>query len=115
MDSFVIRRFEQPDETINFEKGRFETVRLGGLMLGRATYQPGWKWSEHAKGDTPTCQLEHVILVVSGRTVVAMDDGPKIELGPGDLAYIAPGHDAWVIGDEPYVSLHFLGADQYGR
>ncbi|HSA93832.1 MAG TPA: cupin domain-containing protein [Terriglobales bacterium] len=115
MDPVIIRRFEKPDEVVHFEKGKFETVRIGSLTVGRATYEPGWKWSQHAKGSTPTCQLEHVVLIVSGRTAIAMDNGQHFELGPGDLAYVAPGHDAWVLGDEPYVSLHFLGAEQYGK
>src|SRR5947209_3806597 len=78
---------------------------------------PGWKWSEHVQrvAGTPSCQVEHVGLVLSGRAKVRMDDGTEVDLGPGDLFYVAPGHDSWVVGEEPYVSLHFLGADQYAR
>jgi hypothetical protein len=114
----IIRRFEEPDEVREFEKGRFEIVRLGGVTIGRATYQPGWKWSEHVRplAGTEFCEVEHVGLVVSGRATAAMQGGDVAELGPGDLFYVpAASHDSWVVGDEPYVSLHFLGADHYTK
>jgi uncharacterized RmlC-like cupin family protein len=114
----VIKRFETPDETRVFDKGRFEIVTIGGMTIGRATYQPGWKWSEHVSpiAGTPLCNVEHVGMVISGKAVAAMKDGFKIELTPGSLFYIPPvPHDSWVIGDEPYVSLHFLGADKYTK
>lgn len=113
----ILKRFETPDEIRIFEKGRFEVVRLGGMSIGRATYEPGWKWSEHvgkAAGQT-SCHVEHVGMVVSGQATAAMDDGNVIVMKPGDLFYIGPGHDSWVVGDEPYVSLHFLGADHYAQ
>ena len=111
----ILKRFEQPDEIRTFEKGKFELVRLGGMTIGRATYEPGWKWSTHvgAATGTASCHVEHVGMVISGRATAAMDDGRVIEMKAGDIFYIAPGHDSWVVGDEPYVSLHFLGADQY--
>lgn len=110
-----IRRFEAPDEVREFENGTFEVIRIGGITIGRATYAPGWKWSEHVGPTvgTDSCMVEHVGMVVSGRAVIAMDDGAEIEVVPGDLFYVPPGHDAWVVGDEPYVSLHFLGATDY--
>jgi quercetin dioxygenase-like cupin family protein len=113
----VIKRFDAPDETRPFEKGQFEVFRIGGMTLGRASYEPGWKWSEHVRpvAGTPSCQVEHVGLVLSGCAKVRMDDGSEAELRVGDLFFVAPGHDSWVVGDEPYVSLHFLGADQYAR
>jgi quercetin dioxygenase-like cupin family protein len=112
-----LRRFDSPDEARVFEKGTFELVTIGGLTIGRATYEPGWRWSEHvgpALG-AKSCQVSHVGLVVSGRNRVIMDDGREFELGPGDLFSIGPGHDSLVLGDELYVSLHFLGADEYAR
>ena len=111
----VLKRFEAPDEVREFEKGRFELVHVGKMTIGRATYEPGWKWSLHvgAALGQQTCMVEHVGMVVSGRAAAGMDDGRVIEMGAGDLFYIPPGHDSWVIGDEPYVSLHFLGADHY--
>jgi hypothetical protein len=111
----ILKRFEQPDEIRTFEKGRFELVRLGGMTIGRATYEPGWKWSEHVGRATgaKSCAVEHVGMVVSGRATAAMDDGRVIEMKAGDIFYIAPGHDSWVVGDEPYVSVHWMGADAY--
>jgi quercetin dioxygenase-like cupin family protein len=111
----ILKRFEQPDEIREFELGRFELVHLGGMTVGRATYQPGWTWSVHvgaALGQS-SCQVEHVGMVVSGRATAAMDSGEVIEMRAGDVFYIPPGHDSWVVGDESYVSLHFLGADHY--
>jgi hypothetical protein len=111
----VLKRFEQPDEVRTFDKGKFEIVRIGGMTIGRATYEPGWRWSLHVGPATgaSSCSVEHVGMVVSGRATAALDNGTIVEMGPGDVFYIAPGHDSWVVGDEPYVSLHFLGADHY--
>src|SRR3989337_1841145 len=112
-----IKRFDSPDELRTFEKGKFELIAVGGQTVGRAGYEPGWKWSEHVGPSVgaKSCQVEHVVLVVSGRSVVAMDDGTQVEIGAGDLVYVPPGHDSWVVGDEPYVSLHFLGASDYAN
>jgi hypothetical protein len=118
MDEVILKRFEHPDETREFECGKFEIVRLGGLTLGKATYQPGWKWSVHVRplAGTQLCEIEHVGLVISGRAVAAMSDGRIIDLTPGTLFYIPPTpHDSWVVGDDPYISLHFLGADHYTK
>ena len=112
----VLRRFESPDEVRTMAKGRFELVRIGGMTIGRASYEPGWRWSEHVgPGIGATrCTVPHVGLVVSGVATAAFDDGRVHELKPGDLFYIPPEpHDSWVVGDAPYVSLHFLGADHY--
>lgn len=113
----ILKRFERPDETREMVKGRFEVVHLGGLTIGRATYQPGWRWSEHVGptvGST-RCSVEHVGLVLTGSATVAFADR-VIEMKPGDLFYVPPEpHDSWVVGAEPYVSLHFLGADTYAK
>jgi quercetin dioxygenase-like cupin family protein len=107
--------FDSPAETREFEKGRFEIYRVGPLTLGRATYEPGWRWSEHVGPQTgeASCQVEHVGLVLSGRAVAKMDDGAEHVMGPGDLFHVPPGHDSWVVGDEPYVSLHIMGSEDY--
>ena len=117
MYEVILKRFETPDEVRTFDKGKFEIVHLGGMTIGRATYQPGWRWSEHVgkASGAKSCQVEHVGLVVSGRATAAMDDGRVIEMKAGDLFYIEPGHDSWVVGNEPYVSLHFMGADAYAK
>src|ERR1700693_5015382 len=111
----ILKRFEQPDEIRTFEKGRFELVRVGGMTIGRATYEPGWKWSEHvgrALG-AKSCMVEHVGMVVSGWAGARMDVVGLIEMRAGDVFYIGPGNDRWVVGNEPYVSIHLLGADAY--
>jgi uncharacterized RmlC-like cupin family protein len=118
MHDVILKRFETPDETRKMVKGKFEIVRLGGLTIGRATYEPGWKWSVHvgAALGASRCLVEHVGLVLSGAATAAFDDGRVIELRAGELFYIPPSpHDSWVLGDVPYVSLHFLGADHYAR
>jgi hypothetical protein len=112
------RRFEQPDELRVFPKGRFEVVRLGGRAYGRATYEPGWRWSEHVGPSLgrARCELAHVGLVLAGCATAAFEDGTVVELRAGELFEIpAAPHDSWVVGDEPYVSLHFLGAEGYAR
>lgn len=113
----ILKRFEQPDETRTFARGKFELVHIGGMTIGRATYEPGWKWSLDvgAPAGLRQCAVEHVGLVISGKAVAAMSDGRVIEMKAGDLFYIAPGHDSWVVGDEPYVSLHFVGAADYAK
>jgi quercetin dioxygenase-like cupin family protein len=118
MIEVVLRRFEQPDEVREFAKGKLEVVHLGGLTIGRATYEPGWRWSEHVGPLTGAsrCTVEHVGLVVSGTATAAFEDGHVVELREGNLFHIpAEPHDSWVVGDEPYVSLHFLGAETYAR
>ena len=114
----VLKRFENPDETRHLERGTFEVVRIGGMTIGRATYQPGWQWSKHvglAIGQSH-CRVEHVGLVLSGTATAAFDDGTIYELQAGQLFYIPSiPHDSWVVGDEPYVSLHFMGGDKYAK
>ena len=114
----ILKRFEEPDEIRQMEKGKFELVTIGGMTIGRATYEPGWKWSEHvgkALGKTH-CDVEHVGLVISGSATVAFENKPIQTVTPGTLFYVPKKvHDSWVIGDEPYVSIHFLGADHYAK
>ena len=114
----ILKRFDQPDETRHFPKGRFEVITIAGRTFGRATYQSGWRWSEHVGPmvGAARCTLEHLGLVLSGCATAAFEDGRVVELRAGELFYIPPiPHDSWVVGDEPYVSLHFLGADHYAR
>ncbi len=108
MSSIERKNFNSPDESKTpFEKGVIETILLSGLTLNKETLQPGWKWSEHTKpvAGTDSCQKFHVKYILSGRQMVALDDGTEMELVPGDFAVIQPGHNAWVIGDEPNVLL----------
>ena len=109
----ILKRFDAPDEVREFEKGRFELVKRGGVTIGRAIYQPGWRWSEHVGSQMGAthCHVEHVGLVLSGTATAAFEDGTVVELRAGDLFYIPPRpHDSWVVGDQPYVSLHFLAS-----
>lgn len=114
----VLKRFDDADEVREFEKGRFELVHVGGMTIGRATYQPGWKWSEHVgpAAGAELCEVEHVGLVLAGHAVAAYADGEVVDLTPGTVFYIPPvPHDSWVVGDVEYVSLHFLGAGAYAK
>ena len=116
MNDIILKNFDNPDEVRTFDRGKLEIVRIAGMTLGRASYEPGWKWSDHVSplAGTPLCEVEHVAMVLSGRAMAAMKDGAQVELTAGTLFYVPPiAHDSWVIGDEPYVSLHFLGAEQY--
>ena len=105
------KRFDRPDEVRTVEKGRVELVELGELAVGRATFEPGWRWSEHVKplAETESCQVHHVGYVVSGHLRVEMTDGASIDLVAGDTFEVPPGHDAWVVGDEPWVSVDYAG------
>jgi quercetin dioxygenase-like cupin family protein len=107
--------FDDPAETRTFEKGRFELYRVGPSVIGRATYEPGWRWSEHVGPGLgqSSCPVEHVGLVLSGKAAVKMDDGQEVVMEPGQFFHVPPGHDSWVVGDEPYVSLHILGGENY--
>jgi mannose-6-phosphate isomerase-like protein (cupin superfamily) len=109
MALLVKRSFDDPDEVQEFPKAKVETVRVGGLDVKRLTVEPGWRWSEHvgpAVGSS-RCQLDHLVwAVLSGRFCVRMDaDGSMEVFGPGDVGVIRPGHDAWVVGDEPVVGI----------
>jgi quercetin dioxygenase-like cupin family protein len=115
MNEVILKQFENPDEVRVFEKGKFELVHIGGMTIGRATYEPGWRWSVHvgrALGKA-LCEVEHVGIVVAGCATAAMDDGRVFEMKAGDIFYVEPGHDSWVVGDEPYVSIHLMGAGDY--
>jgi GNAT superfamily N-acetyltransferase len=113
----ILKRFDQPDETRTFELGRFDLVTLGGMTIGRATYDPGWRWSTHVGKQIGAthCTVAHIGFVLSGHATAEMADGVIHDLKAGRLFFIpAEPHDSWVVGDEPYVSLHFLGAAAYG-
>jgi quercetin dioxygenase-like cupin family protein len=113
------KRFDKPDETRSFpaNKGQVDLLNLGGGVVGRATFAPGWRWSEHVKpmAGTDSCEATHLGYVVSGRQMVRMDDGTEVEFGPGDVISIPPGHDGWVVGDEPCVVLDFAGMANYAQ
>ena len=117
MAGLVKKRFEAPEETRTFAAGmgRVDIVGVGGLSVGRGLFEPGWRWSEHVQplAGTPSCQAAHTGYVLEGRMVVRMDDGEEVEYGPGDAFYMPPGHDAWIVGDEPCVLLDVTGMSNY--
>jgi hypothetical protein len=109
------RTFNSPDETRSFPKGKVELVDVGSVKFGRATLNPGWKWSVDVQpiANTKSCEASHTQYQVSGRLHVRMDDGTEVEYGPGDLGHIPPGHDAWVVGNEPVVAIGVTGMADY--
>ena len=113
------KSLDKPDETRSFEegKGKLELVDLGTGPVGRATFQPGWQWSKHVKpiAGTDSCQAAHTGYFVSGRMKVVTDEGEEMEFGPGDFATMAPGHDAWVVGNEPCVVIDWQGMADYAK
>ncbi|MCF3182090.1 cupin domain-containing protein [Streptomyces polychromogenes] len=119
MAGMVRRSFDDADETRPFEdgKGRLDLLQTDGGAVGRAVFEPGWRWSEHVKPlvGTDSCQAGHTGYMVSGRMRVVMDDGTAEDYGPGDFMQIAPGHDAWVVGDEPAVALDWTGFGDYAK
>ena len=119
MTGLAKKNIASPDEVreMKDEMGRVELVDLGSGLVARATFEPGWKWSEHVKpiAGTDSCQSAHVGYVISGRMKIVMDDGEEAEVGPGDFMTAAPGHDAWIIGDEPCVMLDWQGMADYAK
>ena len=113
----IRQNFDSPDETRPFEKGRAEIVEVSGLSVMRATFEPGWKWSECVKpvAGTESCEVSHKWYVVSGRMMMKMNDGMEIEWREGDVGVVPGGHDAWVIGDEPFVFIDFEGGDIFAK
>ena len=111
------KNLSQPDELRAFDKGKLELITLGGVVFGRATLQPGWKWSTSLKAlmKTKSCEAPHLQYHVSGRIAVLMDDGSQAEFGPGEISLIPPGHDAWVVGNETVVVIDITGMAGYAR
>ena len=113
------RDFDSPDETRTPDKTRVDIVNLGGTTAGRFAFEPGWSWSECVKPvvGTESCQLRHVGVVQSGRLAIKHEDGTEVEIGPGAVYVIEPGHDAWVVGDEGFVGFEFdsRSADTYAK
>lgn len=105
-----------PDETRTPPKVKMEIVNFGDLSIVRATWEPGWRWSEHMRliAGTESCPGTHFTYVISGRLRTRRDDRTEFDLAPGDIAITAPGHDAWVLGDEPCVGIDFQGASRIG-
>lgn len=106
---FLVKRFDEPDDTKTFNNGKVEIVHLGEYTVKRATMEPGWRWTEDnaPQAGTETCQTPHLLYIVSGRNGVRMDDGTETVMEAGDVATIPPGHDGWNAGDDTLVFLDF--------
>jgi hypothetical protein len=109
--------FDDPDEVREFPNGRAEILHIGGGEVGRYVFEPGWRWSDDVKpiAKTESCQAPHFQYHVSGRLAVRMDDGTEVVAGPGDITSLPPGHDGWVVGDEPAVVVDWYGASNYAK
>ncbi len=111
------KNFRKPEETRSIDKGKLEIVKLGDVVAMRGRMEPGWRWSDSVKpiAGTASCEVAHLLHVLSGRLGVRMDDGSEMELGPGDVSVIPPGHDAWTIGREACVAIDFQGGTTYAK
>jgi len=109
--------FSNPQETREFPKGKVELITLRGVTFGRATFQPGWRWSTHVQpiAGTNSCQAAHLGVQLSGTMHIRMDDGTERDIGPGQVVNIPPGHDGWVIGNEPVVFIDVMGMENYAK
>jgi hypothetical protein len=117
MSKMLKKSLAHPEETREFPLGRVETVALNGVTFGRGTFLPGWRWSTSVKPlvKTPSCQAPHLQYHVSGQLGVLMDDGSELAFCAGDVSWLPPGHDAWVIGDEPVVVIDISGMAEYAK
>ncbi len=117
VSKFEVKSHSEPDEARKPDKTLVEVVRLQGFTLGRFNFEPGWRWSTCVKPvvKTESCQVSHVGYVVTGRLTVQMNDGTKKSLKAGDAYTIPPGHDAWVEGNEPWVGIEVMSAEQYAK
>ena len=112
-----LKSFGKPDEVREFPKGKVEIIKIGGAAIGRATFQPGWRWSTSVQplAKTKSCEAPHFQYHVSGILMVKMDDGTIVECKPGDVSLLPMGHDAWVVGNEPAVVVDFQGMIDYAK
>jgi hypothetical protein len=117
MKKSEFKNFGKADEFREFPKGHLELIKIGGATVGRATLQPGWRWSTSVKpiAKTESCQAPHFQYHVSGTLRVRMDDGTEFDCHPGDVSLLSAGHDGWVVGDEPVVLVDFQGMIDYAK
>lgn len=106
-----------PDETRSFEKGNVAVAKVGNISIGIGYFEPGWSWEKCVKPivKTDSCQVSHTLYVLSGRVRFRLDDGSEEEYGLGDIGYVPPGHNAWVVGDEQFSALDVTGAESYAK
>jgi ethanolamine utilization protein EutQ (cupin superfamily) len=115
--ALAAKNLDDPDELREFDHGSMAVVEVDVVVVGRVTFRPGWRWSQHMRpvADTELCQTRHVGVVLSGRLAVRMHDGTQAVAGPGEVVVVPAGHDGWVVGDEPCVMLDWEGAANYAR
>lgn len=108
-----VKRFETPEETRTFNNGKLDIVNIAGRSFTRSTFEPGWRWSNDVKPvvGTESCQVHHVDYVISGTLHVIMNDGAEFNIRYGDVMDIPPGHDAYVVGDVPYIAITLIGEE----
>jgi hypothetical protein len=113
----AVKHFGTPDEVREFPKGRLELVKIGGATIGRATFQPGWRWSTSVQPlvKTKSCEAAHFQYHVAGVLRVRMDDGTEFDCRPGDMCLLPSGHDGWVVGNEPVIIVDFQGMVDYAK
>ena len=110
------RSFTRADEVREFPKGKAEIVSFGGNEVGRYTFLPGWRWSDvKPLAKTASCEAPHFQYHVSGRLAILMDDGTEFVADPGDVTSLPSGHDAWVVGNDPAVTVDWFGACSYAK
>jgi hypothetical protein len=112
-----VKKFGSPSELRKFKQGKLQLLNFRGGAVGRATLEPGWKWSKHVKpiAKTKSCEAAHFQYHVSGVLHVKMDDGTEMDIGAGEVSMLPPGHDAWVVGVEPVVLIDFQGMVDYAK
>jgi hypothetical protein len=117
MKKMEAKSLNTPEEVRTFDKGKLELIKIGGAVIGRATFQPGWKWSESVKplAKTKSCEAPHFQYHVSGTLRIRMDDGAEVECKAGDVSFLPMGNDAWVVGKEPVVVVDFQGMVDYAK
>jgi len=117
MKKLEVKSFSNPDEVRTFDKGKLELIKVGGASIGRATLQPGWKWSESVKpiAKTESCEAPHFQYHASGTIRIRMDDGTERDVKAGEVSLVPTGHDAWVVGNEPVVLVDFQGMADYAK
>jgi len=117
MEKMEVKSLSKPDEVRTFDKGKLEIINIGGRTVGRATFQPGWRWSKSVKPlvNTKSCEAPHFQYHISGTIRIKMDDGTERDVKAGDVSLLGAGHDAWVIGDDPVVVVDFQGMLDYAK
>ena len=117
MEKAELKSFSNPDEVRTFPKGKLELIKIGGSTIGRATFEPGWRWADSVQPlvKTKSCEAPHFQYHVSGTLMVVMDDGTQLECKAGDISLLPTGHNAWVVGNEPVIVVDFQGMIDYAK